>query len=401
MSVMKRILGTIALCLLVGSLSAQSVWTGNAAVGTSGDFPGESEVLRAASNSFPSGTELKITNPRGGQSVEVTITGRLETPGVFILMEKAAAAAIELPTDHVLPVRVTPLKTERVLSPTAVVTESDPLSDDADYNPAVTLPEDPGEVRTAPAPAAAPETPVPAGKPAETLAVPEVVATPSEPVEPETVVVPEAVATPIVPVEPVEPVEPETVLVYDISNDNKPEVLETLENDTSEPVIAEPESISEVEEPQKSIDDLSEDDQVVYFLTPSDLKPPPAAEKNIAPEDNVAPPALKDDKVVKEPSPARFETSVPVDLSTSLTVKAADDTRPYLQIGAYRNQAVLLNTAGRVKSEVPGYPLSYTVDTSGTTPVYKLLIGPLRPAEKGVVLENARSTAFPDAFLLQ
>jgi hypothetical protein len=33
---------------------------------------------------------------------------------------------------------------------------------------------------------------------------------------------------------------------------------------------------------------------------------------------------------------------------------------------------------------------------SGT--VYKLLIGPLKPAETGVVLQSARSSAFPDAF---
>jgi rare lipoprotein A (peptidoglycan hydrolase) len=179
MSVMKRILGTITLCLLVGSLSAQSVWTGNAAVGTSGDFPGESAVLRAASNSFPSGTELMVTNPRGGQSVEVTITGRLETPGVFILIERAAATAIDLPTDHVLPVRVTPLKAERALSPTAVATESDPLSDDSDYNPAVTLKDDIGEVRTAPAPAAAPETPETVEEP-PVVVVPETVTPPEE-----------------------------------------------------------------------------------------------------------------------------------------------------------------------------------------------------------------------------
>jgi cell division septation protein DedD len=132
------------------------------------------------------------------------------------------------------------------------------------------------------------------------------------------------------------------------------------------------------------------------------LKPPPASEETVPPA------ASKDDKVVKEsvpaqPSPtaaARVETSAPVNLSTSLAMMPPDDTRAYIQIGAYRNQAVLENTAGRLMRDAPGYPLSYTVDTNAAAPVYKLLIGPLRPAEKGVVLENARSTAFPDAFLL-
>ncbi|MDF1567439.1 MAG: hypothetical protein RQ801_08275 [Spirochaetaceae bacterium] len=380
---MKRILGTIAMCLLVGTLSAQSVWTGNAAVGTSGDFPGESAVLRAASNSFPSGTELRVTNPRGGQSVEVTITGRLETPGVFILIERAAATAIDLPTDHVLPVRVTPLKAERALSPTAAVRESDPLSDDSDYNPAVTLNDDIGEVRTALAPVPAPETLESVEEP-PILVVPETVTPPEELEEPEE---PEAIE---------EPVDTETIFVYDISTDDEPEEPETLE---SEPIV----DLEEPSEPPiETPDEPSEDDRVVYFLTPSDLKPPPAAEGTVPPA------ALKDDKVVKEsvpdqptpPAAARVETSVPVDLSTSLTMMPPDDTRPYIQIGAYRNQAVLENTAGRLMRDAPEYPLSYTVDTNAATPVYKLLIGPLRPAEKGVVLENARSTVFPDAFLL-
>lgn len=109
---MKNYVAILILSLTAWSLSAESVWTGNAAVGGSVDFPDTTEIFQAASNTFPAGTMLRVTNPKGGVSVDVKVTGRLESPGVFILIEERAASSIGLPRDLVMPVRVTPLKSE-------------------------------------------------------------------------------------------------------------------------------------------------------------------------------------------------------------------------------------------------------------------------------------------------
>ena len=135
---MKKTAWIITLLAVVSASAMASTWTGNAAAGGRSEFPGDSTVLRAASNSFPEGTVLTVTNPRGGLSTRVTVTGRLEAPGVFLLIEEDAAVAIGLPLDHVLPVRVTP--------DTGVVHqdsgEQASYALDRDFNPAAGIPED-------------------------------------------------------------------------------------------------------------------------------------------------------------------------------------------------------------------------------------------------------------------
>ena len=74
------------------------------------------------------------------------------------------------------------------------------------------------------------------------------------------------------------------------------------------------------------------------------------------------------------------------------------DSRPYVQIGAYRDPALLNQAALEFTHLAPGYPLSYAADTDESGAVYRLLIGPLQPAERGAVLKTARSSIFPDAF---
>jgi hypothetical protein len=77
---------------------------------------------------------------------------------------------------------------------------------------------------------------------------------------------------------------------------------------------------------------------------------------------------------------------------------SAGDPGRYIQIGAYKSRAVLEDNARTLKQRAPGYPLSIASENESSGTVYKLLIGPLKPAETGVVLQSARSSAFPDAF---
>ncbi len=279
---MKKYSAVLALFFLTFAINAQSVWTGNASVGGSSDFPGESDVFRAASNSFPEGTVLRVTNPRGGAEVDVTVIGRLETPGIFIMIDEDAASYIGLPTDHVLPVRVTP-------GPQTSALETRELTDDSDYNPAADIPEKP-------------------------------------------------VAEPVA-----EPVESETIVTYDLADD-------------------EPDDIS------SDGTDGTEGGKI-FFLTPSDLRPPVAPE---TPEVAAAPSIQK--------------------------IVSAERTERYIQVGSYRSRTVLEDAMKELKSIAPVYPLSVDSFTYKDEIIYKLLIGPLSPAEIGIVLKTARSTVFPDAF---
>jgi len=376
---MKKQVLSLVFLLAAGILSAGSVWTGNAAVGGSGDFSGTSDYPRAASNSFPAGTLLEVTNPRGGASIVVEVTERLDTPGVFILVEVNAAEVIGLPTDQVQPVRVSPLDADRMAGVADASMEADPVTSDTDYNPAATLGDDDLEPRTVPAPVVAAKEPEP-----EESDEPEPI--PDAPAIPE----PPPPTTPAEPVSEPEPDElpgsPETILTYDLAEDEDqaasvepptptPPAPAPVPAPTPTPALPEP-----PEEPEE------EGGDTIYFLSPSDLRPPPAPETIVDSGEDAAP-----DKLVKK-------DEAPMAVTTRLTDVGPGSTGAYIQIGAYRNRAVLEETAGKISALAPGYPLAVRTETIGGSAIHKLLIGPLRPAERGVVLSTARSTIFPDAF---
>ena len=136
---MKTVLITVVLILSFSSLSALSTWTGNATVSDSADFPGLTNEFRAASNAFPQGSRLRVMNMQNGAETIVVITGRLETPGVFIMIEERAADEIQLPSDGTLPVRVTPIEENSESSEIATVVHEQVMTQDRDYNPALAL----------------------------------------------------------------------------------------------------------------------------------------------------------------------------------------------------------------------------------------------------------------------
>ncbi len=479
---MKRYILICALVMVTASLYAQSVWTGNAAVGGIADFPGESDVYRALSNSFPPGTVLKVTNPRGGRSVDVTVTGRLESPGVFLLMEQQAGDNISLPTDHVVPVRVTPHSANTEISTPSQTLDDSALSQDSDFNPAASIsPEDEmaKTVELAEEPAgetlSVPVEPYPF-PPEQTVDDAEVATTEAGnagddlalnespvPVEIPETVLPEEEAVDGLEIEKIiesagpeepesvgPPVTPETILLYDLassepengsdssadgaelsaggsgfsdarllpdetvgpesSEDGNPDDALIAEDDLI-PVenVLRPESASpfgkdpketakawdaeippEMPEPDTAIDE----GESVFFLMPSDPKPPVAPENDTAVvrsfetgENNEAP-----DAGANPSRPAAFDRTG----ATGLARVSSGGS--YVQIGAYRSLSILEDSARRIETTVPGYPLSYAEAGSGSSRIYRLLVGPLKPAEVGVVLQTARNSSFPDAF---
>jgi cell division septation protein DedD len=306
---MKNYIAILILFLTAWSLSAESVWTGNAAVGGSVDFPDTSEIFQAASNTFPSGTMLRVTNPRGGSSVDVKVTGRLESPGVFILIEERAASSIGLPRDLVMPVRVSPLKSE-----------SEP-----DMSPGLMETETPATEETA-LPAAV--------KPAAG--------------------------------------EPQTIVTYDLSGGAG----------TAGETAAAKSVVSNTEAGPVANEDFGVESGSgkIFFLMPADLRPPES-------------PAVSS-TTVEEAAPLPPESE---DASFSISEVLPGDKGYYVQIGAYRNRSVMEDAARWISIYAPGYPVSMAIADTSSGKIYKLLLGPLKPAERGVVLRSAK-TAFFGAF---
>lgn len=139
---MKRIY-LILIIMGAAVLSAQSVWTGNAAVSSEREFESyysensSDGKFLGASNSFPGSTEVTVTNPRNGKSISVLIVKRLSQPGLFLVLSPEAGQAIALPNDDILNVEVVVRrKNEEVFNK---YTDDKPYSDDPDLNPSAEL----------------------------------------------------------------------------------------------------------------------------------------------------------------------------------------------------------------------------------------------------------------------
>ena len=136
---MKKTIIVLVVMITAAVLGAQTVWTGNATVGDSADFPGTYGNLRAKSNTFPPGTQLRVSNPKDAGFVDVEIVSPLNVPGVLILIEQAAADAINLPRDHIFPVRVTPTSAAQVGKSFPIIAYNAEKSADPDINPEAML----------------------------------------------------------------------------------------------------------------------------------------------------------------------------------------------------------------------------------------------------------------------
>ncbi len=300
---MKRF-AIIPVIFLVAALTfGESVWSGNAAVGGTSDFPGESGLYRGLSNSFPPGTMLKVTNPRNDKTVDVIVAGLLDTPGVFILLEPNAGDLIELPTDLVVPVKVSPI---------VVIANAEGYEVDSELLST-------GDSST--------------------------------PIDADSGI----------------PISPETIIAYEIPLEDEDFVAEEV---SIEEAVMEEDLILE--------ETVVKEGDKVFFLMPSDPKPPENTE---------------------------VSTDVPMytddgsKLSVNSLIKIEESmTGTFVQIGAYESFAIMDEAASEISLAAPGYPLGFAENDGKIRYIYKLLVGPLGPAEVGIVLETARNTAFPDAF---
>ena len=370
------------LLLMPVLLSSEPVWSGNASVDGE-EFVNfiEDTPLAGASSSFTRNTVIEVTNTQNGRTEEVTIVKRAPRPGVFLVLSTAAGDALGLPSDQVVPVQV------RVKSDTAVSTYENRFeSPDPDINPAVSLPEEVSEAGTALVP---PDAAVPLEVIPETGGTdltdgtisPEVEETVSEPDfldGPVPVPLPDA---PIVMEEDVIPEEPES------SSTVSPEVppVEEVLGEESFPIegdalvlseeSAEEEALPEEMEPAEGLlpGDMA-GENVIYFLTPSDFRPPEAPEV----EDEIVPVYVD-----REELENRIEEQL-------------ENGSSYIQLGAYSSSELVYGEMDRIAVK---YPMIVWTDESGSGPVYKLLIGPLTGDETGVLVYRFRAEGYRDLFL--
>ena len=328
------------------SLQAESVWTGNVAVGGSSKFPGSREYFRAASNSFPLGTILKVTNPKGEASVDVTVVDRLKSPGVFLLMEVNAAKVIGIPSDYIRPVQVTPIGSTGVEMYAPV--GSSELSDGEDTSTAEFLSNDPIHA-------------YPEDDKAD-------VSTDSLLEEDSSVTM---------------AIIPELTMIDELGDFNKAgetlnpfDVYDTEETEDATLIQEIPQEIPNIAViPERTEKPIESGSQILFF-SPSEFRPPTGA--------------------AFEPTE---QTSASRESEFGISGYEVGDGGEYIQIGAYRSREIFEARVEDIQRSNPDYPLRVaTISTPGNPGVYKLLVGPIKPAEIGVVLDAVRRNSFSDAF---
>ena len=173
-------------------------------------------------------------------------------------------------------------------------------------------------------------------------------------------------------------------------------VLENIED--IEPIVIIPELNPELEpeiafvaeiEPEAEAtlveDSVIEDpENVIYFLTPGDFRPPPPSEEK----------RDKEKEKVKE----KTIVALPVERSEleDMIVSELRNGGYYLQLGRYSSVDVLYSQIEQISDSYPSIVLT---EGNREDQTYKLLIGPISRDEKGVVMTRFRGLGYGDAFL--
>ena len=175
------------------------------------------------------------------------------------------------------------------------------------------------------------------------------------------------------PVTPEVPMEEDVVALVDKEADKKVKEKEKAPEIVDEVIVNLPK-----EEPKEQKPVEKPPENVIYFLTPGDFRPPPASPEKKEKEKSVKP------KLVE-----RRELE-------DMIVKELHNGGSYLQLGTYSSIDVLYST---IKSLDGSYPSIVLTMGDGENQLYKLLIGPITRDEKGLITTRFRSLGFGDAFL--
>lgn len=137
---MKRFTAICALSVYVlFGIFPQQLWTGTAVGGGTSDFP--EGGLVAASNSFPIGTMVDVTNPSSGETLRLEVVSRVRESGVFLLLSEEAAQQLGVGGRYPSIVQAEPapiIAADRPAQPSNGSGDT-PFSTDPDLNPAASL----------------------------------------------------------------------------------------------------------------------------------------------------------------------------------------------------------------------------------------------------------------------
>ena len=132
----RRVLPILLLCLCSLAASGQQNWQGTAAVARSGEF--DAAGLFAASNAFAENTKIQVQNAQTGQSVQVTVTQRIQgAASVFLLLSEEAGKQIGLSGSQVIRVRASVVST--LGTDLSGSLQEEAYSSDPDLNPALSI----------------------------------------------------------------------------------------------------------------------------------------------------------------------------------------------------------------------------------------------------------------------
>jgi len=328
---------------------ADIVWEGTAAMSRYGEFP--IKGFYGATNSFPINTIISVENIKNKNTIEVIIVDNLNDNNLFILLSKDAAEMLDIKQDEILSIKAQVIKEaadKKVLS----------------ANPDTTILSNVAELENILSKDTAADSSVASS--ANTLSGDKV---PQKMV----IIYDEESSSNVVEVKTAEVVNEDLAMEEVVISDLDPE-SNIIKEKSDSSAIARAKSVDE--EIFAPTEGYYENGEKRYFLRPTELKPPVVDDRDdtalsglVADDTTVVPPSVKDySKIIKESY--------------------------YVQLIAFKDYS---SAEKVVKSVNIDYPVIIYYDEKQF--LYKVMAGPLKTDERGVVLHKAKNSGYKDAFI--
>ena len=426
------LIGALVTAIVV--LTGASVWEGAAAVAPAGDLPDSGYY--AATNSFPRNTVVDITNLETGKSVRVIVSSGLETPGLLAMISRDTASVIGMPLRSIGRIRMI-----QPSDPVAFSRFNEDMasSGDPDYDPRALVaaeaarreagpvsdaePVPPGGTSAGTTPETAPPAalvPVPEDRPPVSAGT--AAGEPAPGRHEEITDLPEAGEPAGADEGIIRETAPALVFVPDTETEQSPPAAETADEIPDSPPYAgegtedgvEVTGESGIRGTETAVPDEGGGAGSSYVLVPGEDRPPPAADRFLPPEAEIAP--LEDRPPVEiadpvevvpdeayfidpvSPEPAeRIEDPVaaPAPFSVPL-IAGLESGKYYLQIGAYSRVETVESELSKIDRV---YPVAVQNSGDAEKPVYRILLGPVNLGESGALLQRFKGMGYGDAFV--
>ena len=351
---------TFLLLICCSFIMADVVWEGTAAMSRFGEFP--LKGFYGASNSFPVNTVISVENAKNKKSIEVIIVDTLHDKNLFLLLSKDAAEILDIKQDEIFPIKAQIVKE----APSGIINGD---SKTLGANPDSPILANVAEIENFLSKDTATDSPV---------------ASSADKVPQKVVIIYGDAGT-------IKLVEDKT----DEAINEERSMEDSLVSSDFEPAPVKEKSDSTAIAKAKSVDEeifaptdrYYENGEKRYFLRPTDLKPPVVDDSK---ETIASVPITKDtavsglvaDNTVVIPTPEKRDNS-----------KIAKESY-YVQLIAFKDYS----SAEKVKKSVNiDYPVIIYYDEKQF--LYKVMAGPLKTDERGVVLHKARNIGYKDAFI--